>query len=102
LCAASNAASQLRHRVHLHPPSDRIKSRANQQNDGRNGMARKKIALIGAGQIGGTLAHLVALKDLGDVILFDIVDGVPQGKALDLSQSGAVEGFSSTIHGTSE
>src|SRR6188768_3052556 len=65
-------------------------------------MARKKIALIGAGQIGGTLAHLVALKELGDVILFDIVDGVPQGKALDLSQSGPVEGFNSTIKGTSE
>ncbi len=65
-------------------------------------MARKKIALIGAGQIGGTLAHLAALKNLGDVVLFDIVDGVPQGKALDLSQSGNVEGFSSTIKGTSE
>src|SRR6185437_12063352 len=65
-------------------------------------MARKKIALIGAGQIGGTLAHLAALKDLGDIVLFDIVDGVPQGKALDLSQSGAVEGFSSTLKGTSE
>ncbi len=64
-------------------------------------MARKKIALIGAGQIGGTLAHLAALKNLGDIVLFDIVDGVPQGKALDLSQSGAVEGFSSTIKGTS-
>ena len=65
-------------------------------------MARRKIALIGAGQIGGTLAHLVALKDLGDVILFDIVDGVPQGKALDLSQSGPVEGFDASIKGTSE
>ena len=65
-------------------------------------MARKKIALIGAGQIGGTLAHLVALKELGDVILFDIMDGVPQGKALDLSQSGPVEGFNATIKGTSE
>jgi len=65
-------------------------------------MARKKIALIGAGQIGGTLAHLAALKNLGDVVLFDIVDGVPQGKALDLSQSGAVEGFASSIKGTSE
>jgi len=65
-------------------------------------MARKKIALIGAGQIGGTLAHLVALKELGDVILFDIVDGVPQGKALDLSQSAPVEGYNSTIKGTSE
>jgi malate dehydrogenase len=65
-------------------------------------MARRKIALIGAGQIGGTLAHLAALKDLGDVILFDIVDGVPQGKALDLSQSGPVEGFDASIRGTSE
>jgi len=65
-------------------------------------MARKKIALIGAGQIGGTLAHLAALKGLGDIILFDIMDGVPQGKALDLSQSGPVEGFDSAIKGTSE
>ena len=54
-------------------------------------MARKKIALIGAGQIGGTLAHLAALKELGDIVLFDIVDGMPQGKALDLAESGPVE-----------
>jgi malate dehydrogenase len=66
------------------------------------GMARSKIALIGAGQIGGTLAHLVALKELGDVVLFDIVDGTPQGKALDLAQSGPVEGFDSALRGTSE
>jgi malate dehydrogenase len=65
-------------------------------------MARKKIALIGAGQIGGTLAHLAAMKELGDVVLFDIQDGVPQGKALDLSQSAPVEGYNSTIKGTSE
>ena len=65
-------------------------------------MARKKIALIGAGQIGGTLAHLVAMKELGDVVLFDIVDGVPQGKALDLGQSAPVEGFNASIKGTSE
>lgn len=65
-------------------------------------MARKKIALVGAGQIGGTLAHLIAMKELGDVVLFDIQDGVPQGKALDLSQSGPVEGFNATIKGTSE
>jgi malate dehydrogenase len=64
-------------------------------------MARKKIALIGAGQIGGTLAHLAALKELGDIVLFDIVDGVPQGKALDLSQSGPVEGFNAKLTGTS-
>ena len=56
-------------------------------------MARKKIALIGAGQIGGTLAHLVGLKELGDVVLFDIVEGVPQGKALDIAQSAPVDGF---------
>ena len=65
-------------------------------------MAKTKIALIGAGQIGGTLAHLVALKDLGDITLFDIVDGTPQGKALDLSQAGAVDGFDAELKGTSE
>jgi malate dehydrogenase len=64
-------------------------------------MARKKIALIGAGMIGGTLAHLAAQKELGDVVLFDIVDGVPQGKALDLSQCGPVEGFDVSLKGTS-
>src|ERR1700750_3446424 len=63
-------------------------------------MARKKIALIGGGQIGGTLAHLVALKELGDVVVFDIAEGLPQGKALDLSQSGPVEGFNAKIKGT--
>ena len=56
-------------------------------------MARKKIALIGAGMIGGTLAHLIGLKELGDVVLFDIVEGVPDGKSLDIWQAGAVEGF---------
>ncbi|WP_424983510.1 malate dehydrogenase [Maritalea sp. S77] len=65
-------------------------------------MARKKIALIGAGQIGGTLAHLAAAKELGDVTLFDIVDGVPQGKALDLAQSAPVDGYDSRLKGTSE
>ena len=56
-------------------------------------MARKKIALIGAGMIGGTLAHLIGLKELGDVVLFDIVEGVPGGKGLDIWQAGAVEGY---------
>jgi malate dehydrogenase len=65
-------------------------------------MARKKIALIGAGNIGGTLAHLAAAKELGDVVLFDVVEGVPQGKALDLSQCGPVEGFDTTITGTND
>jgi malate dehydrogenase len=63
-------------------------------------MARPKIALIGAGQIGGTLAHLIALKELGDVVLFDIAEGTPQGKALDLAQSGPVEGFDASLTGT--
>ena len=53
-------------------------------------MARNKIALIGSGMIGGTLAHLAGIKDLGDVVLFDIADGIPQGKALDLAQSSAI------------
>jgi malate dehydrogenase len=64
-------------------------------------MARSKIALIGAGQIGGTLAHLAAYKELGDIVLFDIVDGVPQGKALDLAESGPVEGFNAKLKGAS-
>ena len=62
-------------------------------------MARPKIALIGAGQIGGTLAHLAAIKELGDIILFDIAEGTPQGKALDISQSGPSEGFDASIKG---
>jgi malate dehydrogenase len=65
-------------------------------------MSRKKIALIGAGNIGGTLAHLAALKGLGDIVLFDVVEGVPQGKALDLSQCGPVEGFDAKITGTND
>jgi malate dehydrogenase len=65
-------------------------------------MARRKIALIGSGQIGGTLAHLAALKELGDIVLFDIVDGVPQGKALDIAQSAPVEGYDAVIKGTSQ
>ncbi len=65
-------------------------------------MARKKIALIGAGNIGGTLAHLAALKGLGDIVLFDVVEGVPQGKALDLSQCAPVEGFDAEIKGSND
>ncbi len=63
-------------------------------------MARNKIALIGAGQIGGTLAHLAGLKELGDIVLFDIAEGTPQGKALDIAQSSAVEGFDAKLKGT--
>src|SRR6201997_1721134 len=65
-------------------------------------MARKKIALIGGGQIGGTLAHLVALKELGDVVLIDIMEGLPQGQALDLCQSGPVDGFNAKLTGTND
>ncbi|HSG34456.1 MAG TPA: malate dehydrogenase [Sphingomonadaceae bacterium] len=63
---------------------------------------RKKIALIGAGMIGGTLAHLAAKKELGDIVLFDIAEGVPQGKALDLAQCGPIEGFDAAIKGTND
>jgi len=63
-------------------------------------MARNKIALIGAGQIGGTLAHLVGLKELGDVVLFDIAEGIPQGKALDLAESSPVDMFDAKLSGT--
>jgi len=65
-------------------------------------MARKKIALIGAGNIGGTLAHLAAQKELGDVVLFDIAEGLPQGKALDLSQCGPVQGFDAKVTGSND
>jgi malate dehydrogenase len=65
-------------------------------------MARNKIALIGAGQIGGTLALLAGLKELGDVVLFDIVDGVPQGKGLDIAEATPVEGFDASYSGASD
>jgi malate dehydrogenase len=63
-------------------------------------MPRRKIALIGGGQIGGTLAHLAALKELGDIVLFDIVEGLPQGKMLDIAQAGPVEGYDAKLKGT--
>ena len=65
-------------------------------------MSRPKIALIGAGQIGGTLAHLAAMKELGDVVLFDIADGTPQGKALDIAEAGPSEGFDAALKGTTD
>ena len=64
-------------------------------------MKRNKIALIGSGQIGGTLAHLAGLKELGDIVLFDIADGIPQGKALDIAESSPISSFDSNIIGTS-
>ncbi|MBB5574028.1 MULTISPECIES: malate dehydrogenase [Rhizobium] len=65
-------------------------------------MARNKIALIGSGMIGGTLAHLAGLKELGDIVLFDIADGIPQGKGLDIAQSSPAEGFDANLTGASD
>ena len=65
-------------------------------------MKRPKIALIGAGQIGGTLAHLAAMKELGDVIVFDIAEGIPQGKALDIAESSPIDGFDSQLLGAND
>jgi malate dehydrogenase len=65
-------------------------------------MARKKIALIGGGMIGGTLAHMIGLKELGDVVLFDIVEGLPQGKSLDIAESSPIEGFDCNLKGTQD
>ena len=65
-------------------------------------MARNKIALIGSGMIGGTLAHMAGLKDLGDIIMFDIAEGIPQGKSLDLAQSSTIDRFDSRIAGVND
>jgi malate dehydrogenase len=65
-------------------------------------MARNKIALIGSGMIGGTLAHMIGLKELGDVVMFDIAEGIPQGKGLDIAQSSPVEGFDARVTGVND
>ena len=65
-------------------------------------MARKKIALIGSGMIGGTLAHLAAIREMGDIVLVDVAEGIPQGKALDLAQAGPVEGYDARLTGTQD
>jgi malate dehydrogenase len=65
-------------------------------------MARRKIALIGAGMIGGTLAHLAAMREMGDIVLFDVVEGIPDGKALDISQAGPIDGFDAKLKGTND
>ena len=65
-------------------------------------MARKKIALVGSGNIGGTLAHLIGLKELGDVVMFDIAEGIPQGKGLDIAQSTAIEGVNAAYSGAND
>ena len=65
-------------------------------------MARNTIALVGAGMIGGTLAHLAAMKEMGDIVVFDVVEGMPAGKSLDISQAGPVEGFDAKLRGTND
>ena len=65
-------------------------------------MARNKIALVGAGQVGGTIALLAGLKELGDIVLFDVVEGMPQGKALDIVQGSTIEGYDAVINGTND
>ena len=65
-------------------------------------MARKKIALIGAGMIGGTLAHLAAMREMGDIVLFDIAEGTPQGKALDIAQAAPVDGYDVALKGSND
>ncbi|MEL0076800.1 MAG: malate dehydrogenase, partial [Alphaproteobacteria bacterium] len=65
-------------------------------------MARNKISLVGAGNIGGTLALLAGLKELGDVVLFDIAEGIPQGKALDIAQASPIEGFNASVKGAND
>jgi malate dehydrogenase len=65
-------------------------------------MARKKIALVGAGMIGGTLAHLAAMRELGDIVLFDIAEGIPEGKALDIAQAGPIDDFDAKLKGSSD
>ena len=65
-------------------------------------MARNKIALVGGGQVGGTIALLAGLKELGDIVLFDVVDGMPQGKALDIVQGSTIEGYDAVIKGTND
>jgi malate dehydrogenase len=65
-------------------------------------MARTRIAMIGSGMIGGTLAHIAAQKELGDIVLFDIADGIPQGKALDIAESAPIDGYGSRLKGTQD
>jgi len=65
-------------------------------------MARKKIALIGAGMIGGTLAHLAGIREMGDIVMVDVAEGIPQGKALDIAQAAPVEGFDARLRGTQD
>src|SRR5437016_8669525 len=65
-------------------------------------MARNKIALVGAGQVGGTIAHLAGLKELGDIVVFDVVEDMPQGKALDIVQGSTIEGYDAVVEGSND
>ena len=76
-----------------------IKSRIYHANNEIKNM-KKKISLIGAGQIGGTLAHLISIKEIADVVLFDVAEGLAKGKALDIAQSTAIDGYSTNLKGT--
>ena len=78
----------------------RNKIRSGIRNANNEIIMRKKITLIGAGQIGGTLAHLIGLKELGDIVLFDVASGIAKGKALDIAQSSSIEGFDIQLIGT--
>ena len=82
--------------------ADDIGPRPRSSKEQNGHMARSKIALVGAGMIGGTLAHLAAMKEMGDIVLFDIAEGMPAGKALDLAQAGPVEGYDAMLKGTSD
>src|SRR6266852_8941365 len=65
-------------------------------------MARNKIALVGAGQVGGTIALLAGLKELGDIVVFDVIEGMPQGKALDIVQGSTIEGYDAVVKGSND
>src|SRR6476661_729413 len=85
------------------PPTRAPVPRRTQTSRGkRSQMARRKIALIGAGMIGGTLAHLAAMRELGDIVLFDIAEGIPEGKALDIAQAGPIDDFDASLKGSSD
>src|SRR3954454_10986432 len=100
--STSAASSRSKRRQGNHNQFQTLKMFPDGHSDIGSPMARKKIALIGAGQIGGTLAHLAGLKELGDVVLFDIAEGIPQGKSLDIAESSPVDGFDAQYRGTQD
>src|SRR3954454_24072656 len=100
--STSAASSRSKRRQGNHNQFQTLKMFPDGHSDLGSPMVRKKIALIGAGQIGGTLAHLVGLKELGDVVLFDIAEGIPQGKGLDIAESAPVDGFDARVKGAND